>query len=174
MMRIHVMGAGGRSTSGDGASVNAAATVMSLVRTRRNIRQNALQSHLHEMDVISLRLGLDAGCKAKLLNIGREHLRADRPFASVPTNDCIDIECVLELDLPPSRFQEFSHYHRHTSDPGWGWTAPLWPSILQVPPGSSHWTLISGRRVAIPPSHIIEVTEDELAAVLRNGGKRVD
>ena len=45
---------------------------------------------------------------------------------------------------------------------------------VQVPPGFSHWTLISGRRVAIPPSHIIEVTRDELAAVLRNGGKRVD
>ncbi len=45
---------------------------------------------------------------------------------------------------------------------------------VKVPPGFSHWTLISGRRVAIPPSHIIEVTQDELAAVLRNGGKRLD
>jgi hypothetical protein len=44
---------------------------------------------------------------------------------------------------------------------------------VQVPPGSSHWTLFGGRRVAIPPSHIIEVTQEELAAVLRNGGKRV-
>jgi predicted phage terminase large subunit-like protein len=45
---------------------------------------------------------------------------------------------------------------------------------VQVPPGSSHWSLISGRRVAIPPSRIIEVTPEELAAVLQNGGKRVD
>jgi len=45
---------------------------------------------------------------------------------------------------------------------------------VQVPQGSSHWTLITGRRVAIPSSSIIEVTQEELGAVLRNGGKRVD
>ena len=45
---------------------------------------------------------------------------------------------------------------------------------VQLPQASGHWTLISGRRVAIPPSRIIEVTQEELAAVLRNGGKRVD
>jgi predicted phage terminase large subunit-like protein len=44
---------------------------------------------------------------------------------------------------------------------------------VRVPPGSSYWTLSSGRRVAIPPSHIIEVTQEELPAVLRNGGMRV-
>jgi len=41
-------------------------------------------------------------------------------------------------------------------------------------PAPSHWSLIFSRRVAIPPGRIIEVTEEELAAVLRNGGKRVD
>jgi hypothetical protein len=45
---------------------------------------------------------------------------------------------------------------------------------VQVPQGSSHWVLITGRKVAIPPSRIIEVTREELPAVLRNGGKRVD
>jgi predicted phage terminase large subunit-like protein len=45
---------------------------------------------------------------------------------------------------------------------------------VQVPPGSSHWGLITGRTVAIPPDRIIEVTYEELAAVLRNGGRRVD
>jgi predicted phage terminase large subunit-like protein len=45
---------------------------------------------------------------------------------------------------------------------------------VQVPQESSHWVLITGRKVAIPPSRIIEVTREELPAVLRNGGKRVD
>ena len=45
---------------------------------------------------------------------------------------------------------------------------------VQVPPGSSHWGLITGRTVAIPPDRIIEVTEEELGAVLRNGGRRLD
>ena len=45
---------------------------------------------------------------------------------------------------------------------------------VQVPPGSSHWGLITGRQVVIPPDRIIEVTNEELEAVLRNGGRRVD
>jgi hypothetical protein len=45
---------------------------------------------------------------------------------------------------------------------------------VRVAPGPSHWSLIFGRRVAIPAGPIIEVTQEELAAVLRNGGKRVD
>ena len=45
---------------------------------------------------------------------------------------------------------------------------------VQVPKGSSHWGLSTGRTVAIPPDRIIEVTYEELAAVLRNGGRRVD
>ena len=45
---------------------------------------------------------------------------------------------------------------------------------VQVPEGSSHWGLITGRTVAIPPDRIIEVTNEELEAVLRNGGRRVD
>lgn len=43
---------------------------------------------------------------------------------------------------------------------------------VQIPPGSSHWILITGRQVAIPPDRIIEVTDEELAAVLQNGGRR--
>ena len=43
-----------------------------------------------------------------------------------------------------------------------------------VPPGASHRYLITGRRVAIPPDRIIEVTEEEIGAVLQNGGKRVN
>jgi len=45
---------------------------------------------------------------------------------------------------------------------------------VQVPKGSSHLTLITGRQVAIPPDRIIEVTNEELGAVLQNGGRRVD
>jgi predicted phage terminase large subunit-like protein len=43
-----------------------------------------------------------------------------------------------------------------------------------VPPGSSHWSLITGRWVAIPPDRIIEATYEEMEALLKNGGKRVD
>ena len=45
---------------------------------------------------------------------------------------------------------------------------------VQVPQGSSHWVLIAGRKVALPPSRIIEVNREELPAALRDGGKRVD
>jgi len=43
-----------------------------------------------------------------------------------------------------------------------------------VPPGSSHWYLITGRQVAIPPDGIIEVTEEEIGQIIQHGGKRVD
>jgi predicted phage terminase large subunit-like protein len=46
--------------------------------------------------------------------------------------------------------------------------------VLVPPNGSSHWCLITGRRVAIPPDRIIEVTEEEIGAVLQAGGKRVN
>jgi hypothetical protein len=45
---------------------------------------------------------------------------------------------------------------------------------VKIPEGSSHWYLITGRQVAIPPDRIIEVTEEELESVLQNGGKRLD
>jgi predicted phage terminase large subunit-like protein len=45
---------------------------------------------------------------------------------------------------------------------------------VRVPIGSSHWYLITGRKVAIPPDRIIEVTDEELPSILRNGGERVD
>jgi len=43
-----------------------------------------------------------------------------------------------------------------------------------VPEGSSHWSLITGRMVAIPPGRIIEATEEEIIPILMSGGKRVD
>jgi predicted phage terminase large subunit-like protein len=43
-----------------------------------------------------------------------------------------------------------------------------------VPLPSSTWILITGRQVAIPPDRIIEVTEEEMGAIILNGGKRVD
>jgi hypothetical protein len=46
--------------------------------------------------------------------------------------------------------------------------------VLVPANGSSHWYLITGRKVAIPPDRIIEVTEEELGAVLQAGGKRVN
>jgi hypothetical protein len=45
---------------------------------------------------------------------------------------------------------------------------------VKMPEGSSHWYLITGRQVAIPPDRIIEVAEEELESVLQNGGKRLD
>jgi len=42
-----------------------------------------------------------------------------------------------------------------------------------VPRGTSHWQLITGRMVLIPSDRIIEVTEEEIISVLRNGGNRV-
>jgi len=45
---------------------------------------------------------------------------------------------------------------------------------VQIPQASGHWTLLTGGQAAIPPSRIIEVTQEELAAALRNGGKRLD
>ena len=44
---------------------------------------------------------------------------------------------------------------------------------VEVPPGPTHWILITGRQVAVPPDRIISGTEEELAPVLQNGGKRV-
>jgi predicted phage terminase large subunit-like protein len=45
---------------------------------------------------------------------------------------------------------------------------------VHVPQRTGYYTLISGRRVVIPPDGIIKVTEEELEAVLQNGGKSVD
>jgi predicted phage terminase large subunit-like protein len=45
---------------------------------------------------------------------------------------------------------------------------------VRIPPGASHWYLITGRRVLIPQDRVIGVTEQELECVLQNGGKRVD
>ena len=44
---------------------------------------------------------------------------------------------------------------------------------VKVPGGSSHWILISGREVPIPADRIIEVDEEELPSILRNGGQKV-
>jgi predicted phage terminase large subunit-like protein len=44
---------------------------------------------------------------------------------------------------------------------------------VKVPNEASHWSLITGRQVAIPQNRIIEVTEEELPSILQNGGKRV-
>jgi predicted phage terminase large subunit-like protein len=45
---------------------------------------------------------------------------------------------------------------------------------VQVPQGSSHWTLITGRQVLIPPDRVIEVTEEESIPILQNGGCGMD
>ena len=50
---------------------------------------------------------------------------------------------------------------------------PLMIRVEAPPQGWSHWTLITGRTVAIPLDRIIEVTEEELPSALQNGGKRV-
>lgn len=43
-----------------------------------------------------------------------------------------------------------------------------------LPPGSSHWSLIDGHTILIPPDRIVEVSEEDVAPILRAGGKRVD
>jgi hypothetical protein len=43
---------------------------------------------------------------------------------------------------------------------------------VRVPPGPSHWQLITGRTVAIPADGIVEVTEEE--ALSMTGCKRVE
>ncbi len=45
---------------------------------------------------------------------------------------------------------------------------------VEVPPGSSHWGLITGRTVLIPVDRIVEVTEEEAVSMTQNGCKRVD
>ena len=45
---------------------------------------------------------------------------------------------------------------------------------VEVPPGSSHWGLITGRTVLIPADRIVEVTEEEAVSMTQNGCKRVD
>ena len=46
--------------------------------------------------------------------------------------------------------------------------------LYEVPPGSSHWGLITGRTVLIPGDRIVEVTEEEAVSMTQNGCKRVD
>jgi predicted phage terminase large subunit-like protein len=43
-----------------------------------------------------------------------------------------------------------------------------------VPPGTSHWILITGRTILIPEDRIIEVTKEEMMPILQNGGRRLD
>jgi predicted phage terminase large subunit-like protein len=43
-----------------------------------------------------------------------------------------------------------------------------------LPPGTSHWILVTGRTVLIPEDRIIEVTKEEMIPILQNGGRRVD
>jgi len=45
---------------------------------------------------------------------------------------------------------------------------------VEVPPGSSHWGLITGRTVLIPADRIVEVTEEEAVSMTQNGCKRVN
>jgi hypothetical protein len=44
---------------------------------------------------------------------------------------------------------------------------------LGTPPTST-WYLITGKQVNIPSDRIIEVTSEDVPAVIQNGGKRVD
>lgn len=44
---------------------------------------------------------------------------------------------------------------------------------VMVPPGSSHWGLITGRTISIPEDRIVEVTQEEMESMLKNGCKRV-
>lgn len=43
-----------------------------------------------------------------------------------------------------------------------------------VAPGPSTLYLINGRQVNVPEDRIVEVTEEEIGSIIRNGGKRVD
>lgn len=78
---------------------------------------------------------------------------------------------------------------QRTTMPGWGWIEYARRQLaeqrgetarsnrmtrVKMPAGSSHWTLITGRSVAIPENRIIEVTQEELPSVLGNGGQKVD
>ncbi len=45
---------------------------------------------------------------------------------------------------------------------------------VEVPPGSSHWGLITGRTVLVPADRIVEVTEEEAVSMTQNGCKRVE
>jgi predicted phage terminase large subunit-like protein len=45
---------------------------------------------------------------------------------------------------------------------------------IWVPPGTSHWQLITGKTVAIPADGIVEVTEEEAASMTQHGCKRLD
>jgi predicted phage terminase large subunit-like protein len=105
---------------------------------------------------------------------------------------------ILELTgFPNSKFsdQVDSTVHalawltERTTKPGWGWLEYMRQEAeaqrglsgnkermtrVKIPPGSSHWSLITGRMVMIPEDRIIEVDEEELEAVLRNGGQLVD
>jgi hypothetical protein len=50
------------------------------------------------------------------------------------------------------------------------------PKMFRVwlPPGSSHYYLITGKRVMRPSDGTIAVTEEEMIPLLQLGGKRVD
>jgi predicted phage terminase large subunit-like protein len=78
---------------------------------------------------------------------------------------------------------------QRTTMSGWGWLEYMRRELadqsgtsvektrmvrVRMPPGSSLWSLITGRWVAIPEDRIIEVTQEELTSVLRNGGQRVE
>jgi hypothetical protein len=45
---------------------------------------------------------------------------------------------------------------------------------VEVPSGSSHWGLITGRMVLVPADRIVEVTEEEAVAMTGNGCRRLD
>ena len=45
---------------------------------------------------------------------------------------------------------------------------------VKVPAGSSHWYLITGRQVAIPPDCIIDVDDEELPSALMAGAQKID
>jgi predicted phage terminase large subunit-like protein len=59
-----------------------------------------------------------------------------------------------------------------------GQTSPKPPANgmvrVWVPGNSTHWILITGRTILIPPDRITEVTAEESISILQQGGKRVD
>lgn len=92
-------------------------------------------------------------------------------------------------DQVDSTVQALAWSTQQTTMPGWGWLQYAREQLaersgiatersrmiqVKVPLGSSHWNLITGRSVAIPPDRIIEVTHEELPSVLGAGARRVE
>ena len=66
-----------------------------------------------------------------------------------------------------------SYYKREAERLGYGQEQNTKMRRVKVPRRGSYY-LITGRKVAIPPDCIIEVTDGELIPILQNGGVRVD